>query len=632
MKRKIVFLLIPALLASCSSDNGGSASDPYSEIAPSSSQSSLDQTSETESSSEKSSIDESGVSTSEATSYSGETDYEIKTADLYKPVYDTVEEDYAPEKIGTLSYLIDPEIGEDRAFLSVSSFADVMVEQTYTIDYNETGATFTFSGNMGTFSIAREDGTCTFSNLPSFGSLGAENPLDLGDTYKGTNPHAKIKTQTLYAPESTTISLSDYDLPYYFQGGDVYLPTTIVGHFFLYGIWSSITFNGTNFFTLDDCQMLRGGNANGRNDFSELYYGTSTMAQENTIPAAQAELDLNTFMFTLDHLYGFIEKEEYANGFRSWLEVNYPTTLSGLGSTDVETSLSAYDTLIRTVMGDGHTGLYNTNGSLGSFYNEGQHNVSSSCSHSQRVIDLSVTANRLYAQRYGELGLSSYTDLGDKYLEIKDKTAIIRFDSFVNQHVLPNQTDFYYESYASTDLYSRFYTAYKKIEEAGTVEDVIIDITCNGGGDSTAMIEALGFIVDEVDIDVYENFSHTGFEATYMTDCNGDGEYTEGESPAGSYNQYVLTSNYSFSCGNAFPYYAKKGGVKTIGATSGGGGYAILPMMLSNGYPIVMSGPISLGRSSLDEPNIDGGVTPDIEIPEADYYSIDKLAEYISAA
>ncbi|MDO5330666.1 MAG: S41 family peptidase [Bacillota bacterium] len=555
----------------------------------------------------------------------------FKNAPVYTAVYDSAEDDYLPSLKGRLSYLTDSNYGDIRAFVSINSFLDLMVTQEYELTLSSAGLTYEFSGSIGTFSIST-DGDCSFTNLSALGGPGLVYPLDIGDSSKGGNQHTAIYDVSISHPDLVTYSLGDYSLPYYLYEDDAYLPTSVVSAFFLYGLWSSITWNGTNFYYTDDCTKLRGGDWDGRSAFGKSYYETSTMIDSTTKSQTVAELDANSFLFTLDMSYGFIEEERFADGYGSFLQTEYPSVYEGLYSTDVETVLTSYDYVVNTLMGDGHSALYAGNTGIGSFYNEGEHSVNTSKTPpTARMLKLNADYSRINEARRVALNLGSTYSLGDHYLEISGDTAIIRFDSFVAGLYDANLGDEFYESHVSDDVFSLFYTCYRKIEETGGVKNVIVDVTCNPGGDSVALVAGLGFMVDNPAINVYENASKTSFSATYRTDCNADGVITEGESPANDYNQYVLTSAFSFSCANAFPHYAKANGLKTIGATSGGGGYAVYPIMLGDGYPIRISGPISLGRGSLDEPSIDTGVTPDIEIPESDYYDIDKLRAAITA-
>lgn len=623
--KKILLLVIPLLLVSCSG-----SSSPSSNISSGESSDS--------SSSESSSPESSTESSTESSGGSSESPIEPtlthKTAKLYESVYNSTEDDFEPKDMGALSYVLDEEnYGSNRAFISVSSFFSLKCSQTYEVTVTSAETVFSFSGNIGKITFSRV-GEVTFTNREAGGSLGATYPLDLAATTAEENTHTQIKTYTVTENIDITHSLSKYSLPYYFEGSDVYLPTSVFGPLFLYAVWSTMAFNGLDFFLLNDCTPLAYGAGTA---FSDLYYSSSQSAVETLSPMttlttkteAEANLDANSFFFTIDMLYGFSENEEFSDGYAAYLQKNYPDVYSNLYSTDVDTALSSYDSIINTIMGDGHSRLYN-NGNAASFYNGGKHNISAPIT--QRVNKLGNDYRRLLAARQTALGLSSSTDLGDHYLDIKGETAIIRFDSFVVGHIAPNQDASVYEANIKTDNFSLFYTAFKKIEETGGVKNVIVDLTCNLGGDSVGLMAALGFIVEDNYGPMCDYVSKKAFRPHYLTDCNADGVFEEGESPAGNYNQFVLTSSCSFSCGNAFPAYAKMGGVKTIGTTSGGGGYAVYPYLTSEGYPIQISGPFSIGRQSFEDPSVDSGVTPDIAIEESDYYDIDKLAEAISSA
>lgn len=598
MNKKLLILLLPILLSSCNVESGYLSSG---------------ETSSSEITSSSFSISSSGT-------------LSRKEAPIYFAKYDEANKEYLTDERGKFTYLTDSLYGETRAFLSLNSFLSVFSEEKYSLTIKDDVWTYAFSGNMGTFSISKI-GECTFSSLSSLSSLGLDYPLGFGDT--SSNWHVSLTSASLNKGGEVTYSLSEYSLPYHLYEDDVYLLTSVISTLFLYGRLGSLVYNGKNFYFVSDPSSLQGGKFGGA--FGESYYGDSSMIDEKSKPEEVATLDANSFLFTMDVCYGFIGEEKFIGGYGEYLKKEYPDIYSELYSTDVETVLYAYDKVVTSVMGDGHSLAYSASGSnyYASFYNEAMHDFDYKRSPmSERHSKLNEAGIRLREARQKALNLDG--GLGEHYLEIAGDMAIIRFDSFVMARLPSSQSEDFYAQYVDRDVFSLFYTSYKKIEEAGGVKNVIIDLSCNGGGNANAMIEALGFILDNPSFYLYDNASKTSFVGSYRTDCNADGKFEEGESPASKYTHYLLTSEYSFSCGNAFPHYAKESGIKTIGQRSGGGSCITLPIFLSDGYPIRISGPWSLGKKMAEDPSIDGGIAPDIEIPETDFYDASKLKEAIS--
>ncbi len=65
-------------------------------------------------------------------------------------------------------------------------------------------------------------------------------------------------------------------------------------------------------------------------------------------------------------------------------------------------------------------------------------------------------------------------------------------------------------------------------------------------------------------------------ELAVRVDSNGDGKYDEQDCFGQYFKFYIITSSYSFSCGNAFPFNAEKTGVASIYGTKSGGGECIV--------------------------------------------------------
>lgn len=104
------------------------------------------------------------------------------------------------------------------------------------------------------------------------------------------------------------------------------------------------------------------------------------------------------------------------------------------------------------------------------------------------------------------------------------------------------------------------------------VKNVVIDLSTNGGGEIATMPYISAFFSDDPVFAVKDTYSGVTREYHYKVDLNGDGTYGgEGDTYKGKYDFYVLTSPFSFSCGNCLPGLAKDAGVKVIGERSGGG-------------------------------------------------------------
>ena len=105
--------------------------------------------------------------------------------------------------------------------------------------------------------------------------------------------------------------------------------------------------------------------------------------------------------------------------------------------------------------------------------------------------------------------------------------------------------------------------------------------------------------------------------STCSVDVNMDGKYTADEVFGNDFNIYVMCSDCSFSCGNAFPCYAQKMGIKIIGERSGGGECAVGIHYMPNSEYVYHSSMTHLGyfdKANKDFKGFENGATPDISL------------------
>ncbi len=176
------------------------------------------------------------------------------------------------------------------------------------------------------------------------------------------------------------------------------------------------------------------------------------------------------------------------------------------------------------------------------------------------------------------------------------KYAYFSFDSFMSytyyeQGEIPESELFH-------DCFHQFVKNLNEIKAKGTVKRVFIDDTVNGGGYVALMGKLLAllskdnkslmYLRDEVDnsIQVY----------TTRVDSNKDGKYDASDCYGNDFDFFIVTSSYSFSCGNAFPFYAQRAGyAKIVGFQSGGGECCVFNYTLPTGQSITYSSPYHIG-------------------------------------
>lgn len=123
-------------------------------------------------------------------------------------------------------------------------------------------------------------------------------------------------------------------------------------------------------------------------------------------------------------------------------------------------------------------------------------------------------------------------------------------------------------------------TMLTEIQALGTVESIVIDLACNGGGNLGATIQIIGYMTDEP-IPVSQVSTTDGASVTwYYTTANA----------AVDVDWYILSSPVTFSAANLMTSIAKDMGIATIiGQDSSGGACSITAILLPDGSAVLLS-------------------------------------------
>lgn len=220
------------------------------------------------------------------------------------------------------------------------------------------------------------------------------------------------------------------------------------------------------------------------------------------------------------------------------------------------------------------------------------------------VDDTFATGNRLRMQRAERFGAPSKTWENDYDEEIAliyifDNTAIFCFDSFSDEVIRTNSGT------------NPLQEALEYAKENGC-DNFILDLSTNGGGSDQTMGYILSVIFND-EAAIYHFDANTGArkKQVFSADKNLDGTINENDTKIKyDFNYAVMTSRYTYSCGNYASILAKESGIPLIGETSGGGGCLVTTMALPgecNSYQL--SSPVTMTDSK--HQLVDGGTDPD---------------------
>jgi len=281
---------------------------------------------------------------------------------------------------------------------------------------------------------------------------------------------------------------------------------------------------------------------------------------------------------------------------------------------------------------------------IGYFMDDGHSNLrwrSPNNPDSSAFLDLQGACGKLRSSERDRYSALRKTALGDKvpgyYVSTTtglEDTAIITFDRFSNENI-----DYYASGIPATledvqDCIGLFLYSYDKISKNNNIKNVVVDISCNGGGD----VKACMFISAMLAGGEFKNVFKTTYDDAinvcgYYADANVDGVINDDDFKMKDKNVYILSSTYSFSCANMLPTNLfQLPNCHVVGKRGGGGSCIVHPAASAIGTGFRMSGPMKHGylKNGVFYYN-DEGIEPEYYIDDNIYYrnSREDLIKYI---
>ena len=529
--------------------------------------------------------------------------------------------------------------------------------------------------------IGTEDNEIYFSNFNTFTQkpgvtalvsvmdLPDSAPLDLfaaGGSQAGEEGQlfATIGSSYNAAGSPITLNLSDYLIDIVEQDGECYVPLQtltdlFMGDRYLYFVCTGDALYGFGY----ESDM-----------FAEIYGEKPVVMSQD-----YAIFNYNELRLLLDTHYG-LKPEHKISDFGTYLvNTDLVSSLSGVDSRAFD---QAVNRLTAYYFDDLHSGFVHSG------WRTGSEQALSMLDTSEQA-GASVTRMSESQAKFQLARSAAYTDAIPMYEEIGD-TAFITFDSFV---VTEGDTAAYYdparmpdpsgftikrvepmpsfdeifdmsdfdwsdfnleelladmpmdmpedmpeaeeEKEQQVDTIWLFLYAYRQItRENSPIKNVVVDLSNNGGGDSTAAMFVISFLLGRCDIALRDTFTGAQTIMAYQADVNLDGKYGDKkDSMVGlGINVYCLTSPCSFSCGNLVPAACRMSrSVTLVGQTSGGGSCVVLPGNSASGTLFQISGTKQLATVKNGSfYNIDEGIQPDIVLTKTEsFYDREALTEYL---
>lgn len=348
---------------------------------------------------------------------------------------------------------------------------------------------------------------------------------------------------------------------------------------------------------------------------------------------ALSEFNYQLLRFQIDNFYGLKDELSAKRGF-----TDFDSFAKFKGLKDKLLSLDAneYDRglseLLMKYVDDGHTKY--TDRSLFAKDNVSASDLVDQYSGARRSA-LFSKRDEYTKDRESVLG----KDVSPLGVFIEGETAVIRFDEFTQ--LLPIIIDpgdmMAFSTIAETMENSTpygFIESFKEIEKHDEIKNVVIDLTCNGGGMALTLPFLAAYFTKDPTLYLRDNLEGVVREFHYDVDLNCDGVYGGvGDCLADKYHFYMLTSDFSFSCGSALPTMAHIAGIDIIGKKCAGGACNVAGFADACGSIYTLSAPQQIGY--LDENgnfvNDDAGIPVTHELDKEYWYDLEKLNEAIAS-
>ena len=397
-----------------------------------------------------------------------------------------------------------------------------------------------------------------------------------------------------------TLKPGEYGIDLVYQDDEYYVPLQLISDFILTNYGGNVVYN-----TEAVCIVYIG-----RPDYLEdAFYPTD-------VPKERSE-DLIAFNYkelclALDTLYGLKAQHnitDFNNLFQS------TGLVVSLLSKDPQEAGQALADLCCKYFDDGHSGNVNASYMMKEAVkrNWGPSNM-------QRFDEMG---------RYKESRDAVYPDGAVPYEEVGN-TAYITFDVFKFQFLdyYSENAEDHLDNTAALMLY-----AYQQItRENSPIENVVLDLSNNGGGDADAAAFVIGAFLGDGSISMMNPASGALVCENYKVDLNLDRQFDEKDSLK-DYNLFCIESPVSFSCGNLVPCALKNSDkVTLLGRPSSGGACVVFRQTTADGCVYQISGFKKLAYMKNGSfYDIDQGATPDYVIPNpAQLYDREYMTDYIN--
>ena len=508
-------------------------------------------------------------------------------------------------------------------YLGIGAYMTRVMHFNITAEPNEDGTLTLKNGHGGELLCDGTAGTITSPDWMKM--ITPEMPLE------GT-PHGLKDSKCAFVriadityegePTPITFDFAKYGMKIYTDGEDAWLPLSVLSNMMTDVATNHLRFDGKSLYL---AQLTTESNPDDPILLNESFTALLDGQQRPADLIAQCYADL---CFDFDYFFGHpgvaaLDAALAEKGLDQALTDLGETGAAikeGLLSPDIGEYLSALQKLFTVWLADGHTSAMdisklaanksfkaNMDRIAGDFFA----NVRDSKQTLKQLLHMAIIPQRKLAW-------------GDDFYRECGNTAIIRLDTF-----MPDEEAWvaWYRGEGSfpDDCVGKVVSGLKRARENGQIKNVILDLTCNGGGSSDVLMLLAGLTTGRNYLRGRTRLTGQTMVATFEADTNFDGVFDEKDRDAGfDFNYGILTTRQAFSCGNLFPIIMRESGAVVIGEKTGGGSCCIQFGTDSLGLRWLMSSAqwqlIDAGGNS-----VESGCTVDIPITAQSIGILDSL-------
>ena len=498
--------------------------------------------------------------------------------------------------------------------------------------------------------------------------------------YKLIEKYRKV-VSVFIGQHTRTFDLHSYGMKIYAGSDDAYVPLYVLSQLFSCPDYKRFVYNGNGVYYIGPV-----ADTVYNNKVRSKWYWNDDGTAIRERPAELIDLSYNMLCFTHDYLYGkpgyygFADDGDgYADSsivavadklnFDQLLKTYDPETRSLLKSSSYLDYVKGLIRLCNYTYGDCHA-VAEINKSFpfsANMITELQSYITNN--YSKKILKYKNSKNELkqLRQNNGKVVLNPSTNKDEpvSYELLSDgKTFVIRFDSFefdedawgsyYGQQSLvaepdPDPTTEEIEQgkvAVPNDTTGLFYRSFYKIlndSAYANVKNVIIDLTCNGGGVIWANERVQSYLLENVYYYYYDVNTGSMYIDNIKSDLNLDGKVDDADkvyqrrlactnykdengveqNDGRGLNFVILTSFNSFSCGNAMPCSCSEAGIPVIGERSGGGSCWVWKACTVDGLPYSYSA--SSRWSYKDGTSYENGAPVTVELTHEQFYDDAKL-------